>query len=125
AEPEGPSACPANMILIDGEYCTEVEHTCKKEWYSEVNKKRVCEEFEPVSKCVGEKVKKRYCIDEYSWPNEKGVRPEVMDNFYQAQVKCAAVGKRMCTESEWTMACEGPRMLPFPYGYQRDVGKCN
>jgi hypothetical protein len=61
----------------------------------------------------------------YSWPNVKGVRPEVMNNFYQAQVKCAAVGKRMCTESEWTFACEGPEMKPFPHGFVRDPNKCN
>jgi len=49
----------------------------------------------------------------------------VMNAFHQAQVKCAAVGKRLCTESEWTFACEGPEMKPFPYGYVRDAHKCN
>jgi hypothetical protein len=113
------------MVLVEGEYCTDVEQKCAKSWYDESNRKTVCESFEPPSKCVGERVKKRYCIDEYSWPNVKGERPEVMNNFYQAQVKCAAVGKRMCTESEWTFACEGPEMKPFPYGYERDSSKCN
>ena len=70
--------------------------------------------------------RKRYCIDDtYEWPNQKGERPEVMNRFHQAEVKCAAVGKRMCTESEWTLACEGPEMKPFPYGYTRDAAKCN
>lgn len=113
------------MVLVAGDYCSDVKHECLKEWYAEVNKKRVCEEFAPRSECVGTKSPKRFCIDEYSWPNQKGTRPEVMNNFYQAQVKCAAVGKRLCTESEWTMACEGPEMLPFPYGYARDTTKCN
>lgn len=123
--PEGPQACPSDMILIDGEYCSDVQHECKKSWYDKSNKKTVCEEFEPVSKCVGTKTKKRYCIDRYNWPNEKGARPEVMNRFHEAQIKCAAVGKRLCTESEWTLACEGPRMLPFPYGYVRDTNKCH
>jgi hypothetical protein len=70
-------------------------------------------------------VKKRYCIDTYEWPNRKGERPEVMNRFHQAEIKCASVGKRMCTESEWTLACEGPEMKPFPYGYIRDATKCN
>jgi formylglycine-generating enzyme len=117
--------CPAGMILVEGEYCTDVDYTCKKQWYDKSNKKEICEEFEPKSTCVGEKIKKRFCIDEYTWPNEKGARPEVMNRFHQAQVKCAAVGKRMCTESEWTLSCEGPRMLPFPYGYVRDTKKCH
>lgn len=113
------------MKLVDGDYCTEVEHKCKKKWFDKSNKKVVCEEFEPVATCVGEKVKKRYCVDTYEWPNQKGVRPEVMNRFHQAQIKCAAVGKRMCTESEWNFACEGPEMKPFPHGFVRDAAKCN
>lgn len=124
-EPEGPSACPAGMVLVEGDYCTKVEHNCVKSWYAPWNKKKVCEQFEEKAKCVGTRVKKRYCIDKYAWPNQKGERPEVMNNFYQAQVKCAAVGKRMCTESEWNMACEGPDLKPFPYGWVRDSTKCN
>jgi len=118
------SACPAGMKLVDGDYCTKLELNCKKSWYDKSNKKTVCEEFEPTSTCVGDKVHKRYCMDTYTWPDEKGARPEVMNRFHQAEVKCAAVGKRMCTETEWTLACEGPDMLPFPYGYVRDTNKC-
>jgi len=119
------SACPEGMQLVEGEYCSKVEHKCVKEWHDKANDKDVCEEFEAKSTCVGQKVKKRYCMDTYTWPNEKGARPEVMNKFHQAQIKCAAVGKRMCTESEWTLACEGPDMLPFPYGYVRDTNKCH
>ncbi|MCL2825547.1 MAG: formylglycine-generating enzyme family protein [Polyangiaceae bacterium] len=121
----GPQSCPSGMKLIDGDYCTEVDQKCAVEWFAPQNKKRVCEQFEQNTRCVGTKVHKRYCIDTYAWPNQAGVRPEVMNNFYQAQVKCAAVGKRMCTETEWTFACEGPEMKPFPYGYVRDPRKCN
>ena len=123
----GPSsnACPGDMKLVEGEYCTKLELTCKRSWYDKSNKKTVCEEFEPRSRCVGEKSKKRFCIDEYTWPNQKGARPEVMNRFHQAELKCAAVGKRLCTETEWTMACEGPRYLPYPYGYVRDTNKCH
>jgi formylglycine-generating enzyme len=124
-ETSGPSACPSGMLLVDGEYCSKVEHECKRSWFDKSNKKTVCEEFEPVSRCTGTKSKRRFCIDKYTWPNEKGARPEVMNRFHQAQMKCAAVGKRLCTESEWTLACEGPRMLPFPYGYVRDTKKCH
>jgi sulfatase modifying factor 1 len=124
-DPRKPSACPAGMKLVDGDYCSDVEHTCLKSWYDKSNKKTICEEFTPTSKCIGTKSKKRYCIDTYEWPNKKGERPEVMNRFHQAEVKCASVGKRMCTESEWTLACEGPQMTPFPYGYVRDASKCN
>lgn len=124
-EPDESGACPSGMLLVEGEYCTKVDQKCKKSWFDKSNKKKVCEEFEPPSRCIGNKVKKRFCIDKYSWPNVEGERPEVMNNFYQAQVKCASIGKRMCTESEWTFACEGPEMKPFPHGYVRDAHKCN
>ena len=124
-EADGDS-CPTGMVLVEGEYCKTVKHICEKSWFDKSNKKKVCEQFKDgYARCIGGKTKKRYCIDKYSWPNVKGERPEVMNNFYQAQVKCAAVGKRMCTESEWTLACEGPDMKPFPYGYKRDAKKCN
>ncbi|HMJ13526.1 MAG TPA: SUMF1/EgtB/PvdO family nonheme iron enzyme [Polyangiaceae bacterium] len=118
-------ACPSDMKFVAGEYCADTEHNCLKSWYDKSNKKTVCELFAPPTKCVGSKAKKRFCIDTYEWPNVKGERPEVMNRFHQAQIKCAAVGKRMCTESEWTMACEGPEMKPFPYGYERDTNKCH
>jgi sulfatase modifying factor 1 len=123
--PEAGSACPAGMKLVDGDYCTKIEQKCQKSWYDPSNKKTVCERFEAPSRCVGERVHKRFCIDTYEWPNRAGERPEVMNIFYQAELKCAAVGKRLCTESEWTMACEGPDYRPFPYGYARDANKCN
>jgi len=120
-----PSACPADMVLIDGEYCTDLDLKCKKSSYAPQNHKTICHEFESPSKCVGDKVKKRYCIDKFEYPNKKGERPITMNDFPHAQRLCAAQGKRVCTESEWTMACEGPTYKPYPYGYVRDPKKCN
>lgn len=122
--PPPPPACPEDMALVDGEYCTELSMNCLKSWFATSNKKVICEQFEEPTRCTGEKVKKRYCIDRYEYPNKKGVRPEVMNNFYHAQVLCANQGKRICTETEWTMACEGPSYKPYPYGYVRDANKC-
>jgi len=118
-------ACPGDMQLVEGDYCTKVEHKCLESWYDKSNKKTVCEKFEAKSQCVGERKTKRYCIDRYEWPNRAGERPEVMNKFHQAEVKCAAIGKRLCTESEWTLACEGPKYKPFPYGYVRDTNICH
>jgi hypothetical protein len=113
------------MALVEGDYCSEVKQTCAKSWYDAANRKEICERFESPSQCVGPRTHQRFCIDRHEWPNRVGERPEVMNTFYQAQVKCAAVGKRLCTESEWTFACEGPEMKPYPYGYVRDANKCN
>jgi hypothetical protein len=119
-----PPACPADMVLVDGNYCTDVDVKCLRSTYAKVNKKTICHEFQAPAKCVGREEHRRYCIDTYEYPNKKGERPEVMNNFPQAQHLCAAQGKRVCTETEWTMACEGPEYKPYPYGYKRDPTKC-
>jgi sulfatase modifying factor 1 len=119
------AACPGSMLLVDGDYCTKVEQKCLESWYDKSNKKTVCERFEPPSRCVGQRIYKRFCMDRFEWPNIAGQRPEVMNRYHQAEVKCAAVGKRLCTETEWTTACEGPKYKPFPYGYVRNVEICH
>jgi len=67
----------------------------------------------------------RVCMDELEWPNREGKRPTVMMRFVEAEQKCAAVGKRLCTEFEWELACEGPETLPWPYGQAYDAEACN
>jgi formylglycine-generating enzyme required for sulfatase activity len=113
------------MILIDGDYCTDVEVTCLRSTYAAQNKKTICHEFKAPSVCTGKKVHKRFCIDTFEYPNKKGVRPTVMLDFPHAQRVCAGEGKRLCTETEWTTACEGPSYKPYPYGYKRDPKVCN
>jgi len=112
------------MVLIDADYCTELEVRCLKQWHAPQNHLWVCEQVAEPTRCVGQSRHMRYCIDRYEFPNRPGVRPMVMQNFYQAEVHCAQRGKRLCTESEWTKACEGPSNKPFPYGYVRDPKKC-
>src|SRR6185437_3082315 len=124
AVPAGPAACPADMVLIDGDYCTDVEVKCLRSTYAKQNKKTICHEFQPPARCVGKKVHKRFCIDRYEYPNKKGERPEVMHHFPEAQHRCAAQNKRVGTETEGTTACEGPTYKPYPYGYIRDPNKC-
>jgi formylglycine-generating enzyme len=65
------------------------------------------------------------CIDRYEFPNHYGEYPLVIAMFSEAEGYCKAAGKRLCTESEWTFACEGEEGVPFPYGYERDKQICN
>jgi formylglycine-generating enzyme len=131
AEASGPSApsgaCPSGMLLVEGEYCEDLEVICEKKFHAPQNNLWVCEKVRAPTRCVGETHPKRYCIDRFEFPNREGERPMVMQNFYQAQLHCQQAGKRVCTESEWTMACEGPDRKPFPYGdgYTRDATKCH
>lgn len=65
-----------------------------------------------------------FCIDRYEYPNQKGVYPLVLVSWYEAAELCAEEGKRLCTEAEWTFACEGEEAQPYPYGYVRDPEAC-
>jgi hypothetical protein len=123
--PKGPSACPEDMLLVDGKFCKNLELRCLEQFYAPQNHLYVCKAFAEPTRCVGDEEPMRFCIDRYEFPNRKGQRPMVMQNFYQAEVHCAKAGKRVCTENEWTLACEGPERKPFPYGYVRDPSICN
>jgi formylglycine-generating enzyme len=112
------------MVLVDGAYCPKLQVQCLKQWHAPQNHLHVCEKVKKPTVCAGPTRQLRFCIDRYEFPNKKGERPMVMQNFYQAQVHCAKRGKRICTESEWTKACQGPENKPFPYGYVRDPKKC-
>jgi hypothetical protein len=124
--PREPGACPAGMKLVDTTHCTEVQRTCLRDEYTKSNKITICHQFaEKPPRCVGAERRERFCIDEYEYPNKKGARSPVMVDFHDAAALCAAEGKRLCWESEWTAACEGPEKLPFPYGYARSPEACN
>lgn len=66
-----------------------------------------------------------YCIDPFEWPNRDGAAPWIMVSWHEARNLCESRGKRLCTEEEWTFACEGEEALPYPYGYNREAEKCN
>ena len=48
--------------------------------------------------------------------------PQYMASWYEAKTTCEGIGKRLCSDTEWTLACEGPEHQPYPYGdgYARD-----
>ena len=65
------------------------------------------------------------CVDRYEAPNQKGANPLVMQSALDAEAWCSAKGKRLCSETEWNRACEGPNGNPVPYGKQYKSGVCN
>jgi len=69
-------------------------------------------------------VEKHYCIDRYEYPNRKGQNPIVVVTWNEAKALCENDHKRLCTEDEWTFACEGEEATPYPNGYERDVTAC-
>lgn len=125
AQPAKPAeACPGDMALVDGEYCTEVRQTCKR-WLDDRKLPFArCGEYEKPARCVGQHIHMRFCIDrhEYTRPGEQ--LPANYQSFVTASRLCKKLGKRVCTESEWNFACEGEEMRPYPYGWAR-AAVCN
>jgi sulfatase modifying factor 1 len=125
---EGGAGCPAEMVLAEGEYCPVVEQVCLR-WmdppgaYHDYR----CGEYKRPARCIGAREKKRFCIDreEYVKPGE--TLPIAEQSWTSAGEICTSRGARLCLESEWQFACEGPDMHPYPYGdgFTRDGKACN
>jgi formylglycine-generating enzyme len=119
------STCPDGMLFVHGSFCPNVERTCLRDSPNGANHLTLCHQFLPDTRCVGDREERAFCIDEYEYPNEKGAHPTWMVTWYDAVATCESKAKRLCDATEWTMACEGPDELPFPYGYERDNSACN
>jgi formylglycine-generating enzyme required for sulfatase activity len=66
----------------------------------------------------------RFCIDRFEYPNELGAYPIIDVSWRESAALCATQHKRLCTEAEWTFACEGEEAMPYPNGYERDAEAC-
>ncbi|MFO0673308.1 MAG: SUMF1/EgtB/PvdO family nonheme iron enzyme [Polyangiaceae bacterium] len=124
--------CPEGMVEVQGKMrVTEngdglQQSTCKN-WISRKFPER-CAEFDRDKwHEITAKLPTRdmhFCIDRFEYPNRKGEYPYVLMDWHEAGAVCKGQGKRLCSEDEWTFACEGEEALPYPYGYVRDVEAC-
>lgn len=57
-----------------------------------------------------------YYIDQYPYPNEPGAIQATNVTRDEAQARCEALDKRLCTELEWERACKGPNSTTYEYG---------
>ncbi len=119
------SACPQGMILVEGQFCPNVEQTCL-EWKDDPAKFQFarCARYAEPSTCKGERVSLRFCVDKYEAGDDSGV-PIGNVSWTTATERCTEQGKRLCREHEWLFACEGEEMRPYPYGYARNPSICN
>jgi sulfatase modifying factor 1 len=120
ASPETLAACPADMALVEGEFCPDLELRCLRKGYG-----HGCAEYQRGVACHGKPDPRRYCVDKYEWPNRIGENPLVYVDWHEAKNFCASVDKRLCRRSEWMLACEGPKRMPYPYGFVRQPSPCN
>jgi hypothetical protein len=124
----GEAACAPDMVEVEGDYCPYVEQKCLR-WLDPATHLQ-CAEFDKTvtsAHCAVKTQHKRFCIDRYEWPNKVGALPRYMANWYEAKASCEATGKRLCSDTEWTLACEGEDRQPYPYGdgYERNQQACN
>jgi hypothetical protein len=119
--------CPDGMRFVSGSYCPRVARECLRSEENGANHITICHAFAHETTCLDDDrtQERAFCIDQYEYPNEHGAHPTWMVTWYDAQATCESKGKRLCYESEWTMACEGPDQTPFPYGWERDNTACN
>jgi len=120
--PEPTSICPDGMVVVEGLHCQTVVHQCVE--YVSQRRDR-CRKYVPQSRCLGKRTPKHFCIDAFEYPNREGEKPLVGVDYFGANDLCGHQGKRLCTSSEWELACEGNGLLPYPYGYVRDSSACN
>lgn len=124
--------CRDGMVRVEGDYCPGVMQDCIEhhpEYKARRGEKTVserCMKYKQPSTCVSKERKRlSFCIDRYEWPNQVGELPRVLTSWLEAKALCEKAGKRLCTEDEFNFACEGPEMLPYATGYDREPEKCN
>lgn len=83
--------CPPGMAWVQGDYCAAG--------------------YENDQGCRVETLPIGVCVDLYEYPNQAGVLPASMATFAEAEQACAAEGKRLCRDPEWTLACRGTAAL--------------
>jgi formylglycine-generating enzyme required for sulfatase activity len=72
---------------------------------------------------------KPYCIDIFEFPNKTCELPFVWSGASQANAVCKKLGKRLCTQREWSFACAadpaGGEPRKYAYGDELDLTICN
>jgi formylglycine-generating enzyme required for sulfatase activity len=114
------------MLLIEGEYCPNVEQTCL-EWMEPPGDRYAyfrCKRYKSPAVCKGARVHKRFCIDELEETEKDSDLPRNHMSWTSATELCESQGARLCKTSEWQFACEGEEMRPYPYGWERS-NVCN
>lgn len=106
------NGCPDGMASIRGRYCIDRYEAGVVELVKG-GKTRKHSPYEPVGKTLVKAVV------------ERGVVPQGYISRNQAELACRRAGKRLCTDTEWVVACKGKRPTKFPYGEERVPGRCN
>jgi len=121
----GPSElCPRDMRLVEGTHYDNMGHICLDP--RPARKDTHCYAYaEGISVIEGPARELRVCMDQFEAPNRRGARPMVLASYKSATKWCSRRGKRLCSEREWELACEGHHHLPLAYGWKVNTRLCN
>ena len=119
-------ACIDGMTLVEGDFCPRVEQKCLR-WMDPPGRfhEYRCAEYASPAKCLAPRVHRRFCIDTRERSEADTRLPLNRQSWTDARRACEAAGARVCEDSEWTFACEGEEMRPYPYGWARAADRCN
>ena len=80
----------------------------------------------PLVSCPSDMVAQNgFCIDRFEFPGTAGQPPLGQIDWSQAQATCTDAGKRVCTEQEWSQACEGSSQRRWATGNDYPGDRCN
>ena len=106
--------CPAGMVSVFGRYCVD-RYEASVDVVDE--RGRTLRRHSPYQTAS---------IDELLRARSRGgVVPQAYFSQEQALAACRAAGKRLCTDQEWVAACKGKQPTRYPYGEDRQAGRCN
>jgi formylglycine-generating enzyme len=105
--------CPSDMVMIGRSYCIDVYEASLMQVASDGSEKSW-----PYYDLIPEGVVVRAI-------SSAGVFPQGYISGHQAAAACERSGKRLCKPDEWKNACMGPKKTIFPYGNERQIGRCN
>jgi|GEM_PF-1007615 len=112
AEPPGVGNCPPGSVLVDT--------FCVDRWEGAIAIVNADQSLTPWTPYA--KPPSGATLRAVSAP---GVVPQGHISQIQATAACAEAGKRLCTNSEWLRACQGPTGTTYPYGATKQPGVCN
>jgi formylglycine-generating enzyme len=118
--PLSEALCLADMVLVEAPACAAVRKVC-----AAPDAGPGCAPAPDRGACRGPTKHLSFCIDRHEYPNVPGVLPAMMLTFEMAESACHHEGKRLCTDDEWTLACEGTRRTFFSTGAAQGAGGCN
>jgi hypothetical protein len=110
---EDARVCPSGMVMIGRSFCIDPYEATLMQQLPDGSERRW-----PYYEAVASDLVARAV-------SEADVFPQGYISGVQARTACERSGKRLCKPDEWRTACRGPKKTTFPYGNERQVGRCN